>query len=157
MHRSSGVSVTPLREAMRRLETEGLVQFEAHKTGVVTPLSRSELAEVYDLRQQLDPYAAAVATPRVSDGDLRELARLARAKAAADPVAQVGINRAFHRAIYASSGNATLTEILDRLWQRTDRYRVLLVTREVESSPSRTSTPRSSRRCKPDSGARSRS
>ncbi len=127
-----GVSVTPVREALRRLEAEGLVQFEAHKTGIVTPLSRSEVAEVYDIRQQLDPYAAGLATVRVSDADLRELERLSRAKASSDPVAQVGINRAFHRAIYASSGNAMLTGILDRLWERTDRYRVMLVTTEVD-------------------------
>jgi len=127
-----GVSVTPLREALRRLEAEGLVQFEAHKTAIVTPLSRAELAEVYDVRQQLDPYAAALATSRVSDGELDELERLARAKASLDPVTQVGINRAFHRAIYASSGNVLLTEILDRLWERTDRYRIMLVRREVD-------------------------
>jgi DNA-binding GntR family transcriptional regulator len=127
-----GVSVTPVREAVRRLEAEGLVQFEAHKTGIVTPLSRPELAEVYDIRQQLDPYAAALATTRVGDDDLHELERLARTKASSDPVLQVGINRAFHRAIYASSGNALLTGILDRLWERTDRYRVMLVTREVD-------------------------
>jgi DNA-binding GntR family transcriptional regulator len=127
-----GVSVTPVREAMRRLEADGLVQFEAHKTGIVTPLSRAELAEVYDIREQLDPHASAAATLRVDGSDLDELYRLARIEPRSDPVEQVAINREFHRAIYVRAGNAMLTEILDRLWQRTDRYRVFLVTREVD-------------------------
>lgn len=127
-----GVSVTPVREAVRRLEAEGLVQFEAHKTVIVTPLSQSEFAEVYDVRQQLDPYAAALATARLGEADLEELERLLQAKPSPDPVVQVGLNRTFHRAIYARSGNAMLTEILDRLWERTDRYRIMLVRDPVD-------------------------
>jgi DNA-binding GntR family transcriptional regulator len=127
-----GVSVTPVREAMRRLEAEGLVQFEAHKTVIVRPLSRDELAEIYDVRLKLDPHAAALATSRVTESELRELELLARAQAGSDPVRQVGLNRAFHRAIYARSGNDLLTEILDRLWERTDRYRIMLVTRDID-------------------------
>ena len=42
------------------------------------------------------------------------------------------MNRAFHRAIYAESGNRLLTETLDRLWERTDRYRIMLVSTEVD-------------------------
>src|SRR6266545_115587 len=57
-----GVSVTPVREAVRRLEAEGLVRFEAHKTVIVAPLSRTELSELYDIRLKLDPYAAQLAT-----------------------------------------------------------------------------------------------
>jgi DNA-binding GntR family transcriptional regulator len=127
-----GVSVTPVREATRRLESEGLVQFEAHKSGIVLPLSRTEIAELYDVRQQLDPYAAAVATGRVDDAGLDELERLARIGRGADPVERVALNREFHRGIYARAGNAMLTEILDRLWQRTDRYRIFLVGRDVD-------------------------
>jgi DNA-binding GntR family transcriptional regulator len=126
-----GVSVTPVREAVRRLEAEGLVQFEAHKTVIVTPLSREELADIYDVRSQLDPYAAALATESLTETDLREVERLARAPAKPDPVEQVVLNRAFHRAIYSRSGNELLTGILDRLWERTDRYRMMLVTRDV--------------------------
>jgi DNA-binding GntR family transcriptional regulator len=127
-----GVSITPVREAVRRLEAEGLVRLEAHKTVIVRSLSRGELAEIYDVRLQLDPHAAALATTRVTAADLRELEGLARAQASYDPVAQVGLNRAFHRAIYARSGNELLTEILDRLWERSDRYRIMLLTRDID-------------------------
>jgi len=126
-----GVSVTPVREAVRRLEAEGLVRFEAHKTVIVTPLSRDELRELYDLRLQLDPYAASLAASRATKDELDEIERLARAPASDDPLEQLIRNRAFHRAIYARSGNNLLIETLDRLWERTDRYRIILVSRDV--------------------------
>jgi len=127
-----GVSVTPVREAVRRLEAEGLVQLEAHKTVIVRPLSREELAEIYDVRLQLDPHAGALATTRVTEAQLRDLELLARFEPGSDPLTQVARNRAFHRAIYARSGNDLLTEILDRLWERTDRYRIMLLARDVD-------------------------
>jgi DNA-binding GntR family transcriptional regulator len=127
-----GVSVTPVREAVRRLEAEGLLKFEAHKTVIVSPLSRTEVDEIYDVRLQLDPYAAALATSLATEADLLEVDRLAKGKANSDPIAQVALNRAFHRSVYALSRNALLTEILDRLWERTDRYRIMLLTREVD-------------------------
>jgi DNA-binding GntR family transcriptional regulator len=126
-----GVSVTPVREAVRRLEAEGLVQFQAHKTVIVTPLSRDELRELYDLRLQLDPYAASLAATRATEDDLDEIEGLARAPASDDPLEQLIRNRAFHRAIYSCSGNNLLIETLDRLWERTDRYRIILVRRDV--------------------------
>jgi DNA-binding GntR family transcriptional regulator len=127
-----GVSVTPVREAVRRLEAEGLLKFEAHKTVIVSPLSRTEVDEIYDVRLQLDPYAAALATTLATEADLLEVDRLAKGKANSDPIEQVALNRAFHRSVYALSRNDLLTEILDRLWERTDRYRIMLLTREVD-------------------------
>lgn len=126
-----GVSVTPVREAIRRLEAEGLVQFQAHKTVIVTPLSRDELRELYDIRLQLDPYAASLAATRATEEDLDEIEWLARAPASDDPLEQLSRNRSFHRAIYSRSGNNLLIETLDRLWERTDRYRIMLVSRDV--------------------------
>ena len=122
-----GVSITPLREAVRRLEAEGLVRFEAHKTVIVTPLTRDELEQIYDVRLQLDPHAASLAAKAASEQALDEIDRLARLPLSGDPVEQVAANRVFHRAVYARSGNDLLTEILDGLWERTDRYRVILL------------------------------
>src|ERR1700737_1411295 len=48
-----GVSITPLREALRRLEMEGLIRLEAHRTVVITPLTSSELDELYVIRMKL--------------------------------------------------------------------------------------------------------
>jgi DNA-binding GntR family transcriptional regulator len=124
-----GVSITPVREAIRRLESEGLVRFQAHKTAIVAPLTLTELSEIYDVRLQLDPHAAALATARISETELHELSGLANARPARGLVEQVRANRSFHRAIYSRSGNQTLTETLDRLWERTDRYRAIILNR----------------------------
>jgi DNA-binding GntR family transcriptional regulator len=127
-----GVSVTPVREAMRRLEAEGLVQFQAHKSVIVSPLSLDELTEIYDVRLRLDPHAAALATMKASEAALARIEQMARTDVSKDPLEQATINRAFHRAIYAECGNGLLIEILDRLWERTDRYRIMLVSTEVD-------------------------
>lgn len=125
-----GVSVTPVRESARRLEAEGLLQFEAHKLLLVAPLSRTELNDLYDVRLQLDPHAAALATGRLTPAQLDEIEAMARARAS-DPLGQLTANRALHHAIYSRSGNRVLTDTLDRLWERTDRYRAVLFRADV--------------------------
>src|SRR3954447_1883872 len=126
-----GVSVTPVREPVRRLEAEGLVQVHAHRSVLVSPLSLSELSEIYDVRLQLDPYAAAVATTKVSEEALAQIERMAT-RVSSDPLEQATINRAFHRATYVESRNGLLIGILDGLWERTDRYRIMLVSTEID-------------------------
>ena len=125
-----GVSVTPVREAARRLEAEGLLQFEAHKLLLVAPLSRTEFNDLYDVRLQLDPHAAALATGRLTPAQLDEIEAMARARRS-DPLGQLAANRAFHHAIYSGSGNRVLTETLDLLWERTDRYRAVLFRADI--------------------------
>ncbi len=56
-----GISVTPLREALRRLEGEGLVQMRSDKVVVVVPLTPRKLQELRVVRLQLEPLAAALA------------------------------------------------------------------------------------------------
>jgi DNA-binding GntR family transcriptional regulator len=128
-----GVSVTPVREAVRRLEADGLLEFEAHKTVIVAPLSREELRQLYDVRLQLDPHAAALATTAATDEALDEIERLARAPISGDAFEQLSFNRFFHRVIYAQCGNAILIDMLDRLWERTDRYRIVLLRRDLDA------------------------
>src|SRR3954468_456940 len=127
-----GVSVTPVREAVRRLEAEGLLRVHAHRSVLVSPLSLSELSEIYDVRLQLDPHAAAVATTKASEEALARIEQMARTEVSSDPLEQATINRAFHRAIYAESDNGLMIGILDRLWERTDRYRIMLVSSEID-------------------------
>jgi DNA-binding GntR family transcriptional regulator len=128
-----GVSVTPVREAVRRLEAEGLVEFEAHKTVIVAQLSRAELRALYDVRLRLDPHAAALATTAASEDVLLEIERMAHAPIRGDAIEQLAFNRSFHRVIYAECGNAILIDILDRLWERTDRYRIVLLRRDIDA------------------------
>ena len=126
-----GVSITPLREALRRLEMEGLIRLEAHRTMIIAPLTSQELDEMYAIRTELDPFAASLATANASEPQLELIKRLARQKAATDPVLQLERNREFHRAVYSSSGNSALINLLEQLWDRTDRYRLILIKEEL--------------------------
>ena len=131
-----GVSITPLREALRRLEMEGLIRLEAHRTMVIAPLTSQELDEMYAIRAELDPLAARLAAVKASESQLAMISRLARQEPAAEPVLQLERNRGFHRAVYSASNNGALISILDQLWDRTDRYRLILIREELLEGPS---------------------
>lgn len=130
-----GVSITPLREALRRLEMEGLIRLEAHRTMVIAPLTSRELDEMYAIRTELDPLAASLAAVKASESQLGVVSRLARQEAAAEPVLQLERNRAFHRAVYSACANGALISLLDQLWDRTDRYRLILIREELVGGP----------------------
>jgi DNA-binding GntR family transcriptional regulator len=132
---SLGVSITPLREALRRLEMEGLVRLEAHRTVVIAPLTGRELDELYVIRIELDALAAGLAATKARGAQLSQIGQLARRKAVKDPFAQLDRNRAFHRAIYGACENTALIAYLDQLWDRTDRYRFILVKQEMLGGP----------------------
>jgi len=132
---SLGVSITPLREALRRLEMEGFARLEAHRTVVIAPLTGRELDELYVIRIELDALAAGLAAAKASATQVLLIGELARRKAVKDPLAQLERNRWFHRAIYASCQNAALIAYLDQLWDRTDRYRFILVKQELLDGP----------------------
>jgi DNA-binding GntR family transcriptional regulator len=126
-----GVSITPLREALRRLEMEGLIRLEAHRTMSITPLTSRELDDMYAIRTELDPFAAGLAAANASEAQLEIIYRLARQKVVTDPVLQLERNRGFHRAVYSSCGNDALINLLEQLWDRTDRYRLILIREEL--------------------------
>lgn len=130
-----GISITPLREALRRLESDGLMELRAHRTMAVPQLTRDDLHELYAVRQRLDPFAAGEAARLASDEQIAAIATAAAVLSASDLHAGLVANRNFHRAIYSAAGNRVLTDILDRLWDRSDRYR-LIVLRDRSSQAS---------------------
>lgn len=126
-----GLSTTPVREALRLLESEHLVTSRRHRNTVVTGLDPDMLEETYAVRLSLDPLAVSLAAAKATEPDRELIARLARHRPDdTDPVENLNQNRALHRAIYAASGNATLTQILDTLWDRSDRYRMVTLGNE---------------------------
>jgi DNA-binding GntR family transcriptional regulator len=120
-----GLSITPLREALRRLESENLVRLEAHRTLTVAPLSAREVRQLYAVRLQLDPFAAELAAANASAATLDEIDLLARLGTEATTHARLAANRRFHQTIYQAAANGVLADLLDRLWDQTDRYRLL--------------------------------
>lgn len=122
-----GLSTTPVREALRRLESERLVVSRAHRDTIVAPLSAATVEEVYAIRLSLDPLAVSLAAAHADGAARARIVALSREHPTeGDPLGAVTHNRRLHRAIYAAGGNATLTEILDSLWDLTDRYRLIV-------------------------------
>jgi DNA-binding GntR family transcriptional regulator len=122
-----GLSITPLREALRRLEAEELVTLRAHKILSIAPLTRSELHELCLIRANLDPLAATLAAKEATDQEIGAISALASRPHPQDLRERLGAHRAFHRAIYQASHNKVLAGILDQLWDRTDRYRLIVL------------------------------
>jgi DNA-binding GntR family transcriptional regulator len=112
---SLGVSVTPVREALRDLGGEGFVEFDDFRGAVVHQRSVAELEEIYELRCILVPVAVRDAVKQITPVELREAAALAKAMKTADPVEWVGLNGEFHSVLDGASRRLRLQEILGRL------------------------------------------
>src|SRR5262245_1694728 len=119
------VSKIPLREALARLEQDGLVVSQPNRGFFVRPMSPEEAEEIYALRLKLEPDAAAVASLKATESD-HERARQTLAAFDAEAVAQkptVGAaNRAFHLALVQPCGHRLTTDIVSRLHILADRY-----------------------------------
>jgi DNA-binding GntR family transcriptional regulator len=120
-----GVSRSPLREALRTLEGEGLVKYETNRGYVVTRLDMKQLAEIFQLRNVIeDELIAHIGA--ADDAALEKLrAHLAEIEAATDARdfdALTGAVRQFRVVIYELSNLPIFLEELQRLWKRTDLY-----------------------------------
>ena len=117
-----GVSKIPLREAMARLEHEGLVRAEPNRGWFVRPLDAAEAREVFELRLTLEPELAALAATRADDAQ-RAAASLAFSslERAAD-LDRGAANRAFHLALVRPAGRPVTLDIVERLHVLADRY-----------------------------------
>lgn len=121
-----GLSTTPVREALRRLESERLVISRAHRDTVVTPVSITLLEEVYAIRLKLDPMAVGLTARHADASDIAEMQRLLKEDlSGASAADHLYHNRDLHREIYRSCGNSVLVQILDSLWDLSDRYRMI--------------------------------
>jgi DNA-binding GntR family transcriptional regulator len=124
--RDIGVSTTPLREALRRLKEQGLVELDAHRDARVARLDAEEARDLLEVRLSLDPVAASLAAQRRTSQDVTEMraALTGLESLPADPTpGQLIAHRRFHAAIYRASHNALLVNMLDGLWDAADRYR----------------------------------
>jgi len=120
-----GVSKIPLREALARLEQEGLLLSQANRGFFVRPLSADEAEEVYALRLKLEPdavgRASKVATPE--DKAAAKAALEALDKASVADKASVGkLNRAYHMSLVRPLGQPLTIQIIERLNIISERY-----------------------------------
>lgn len=119
-----GLSRTPVREALRMLEAEGLVISERNRGAIVRPLSPSEVLDLYGLRIRLESYAAELAAERIQDDELDELIAAADEFGAVRRTVDVSTiegvrrlneaNRRLHDRILAAARHTRLTAMLAR-------------------------------------------
>ena len=120
-----GVSKIPLREALARLESEGLVVSHPNRGFIVRPLSRADAEDVFDLRLRIEPHACVLGALE-ADAAAQDAARTAFAAldiALRNGLADVGRrNREFHLALVRPSGRSVTIETVDRLLALSERY-----------------------------------
>ena len=119
---ATGVSRTPVREALRRLQSEGLLNLIPNQGAAVTEWSADVIRDIFELRGLLEPYGAARAAEKISARGLAELKGLAQrqydesVRRAPDFIRRIGaVNSRFHRALQEYSGNARLVAMLPSL------------------------------------------
>lgn len=104
-----GISRTPVREAIRRLEADGLVEHLPRQGATLRRLSYAEVMELYEMRAVLEGTAARLAARAASELELRELAEInAEMTASADPAEIVRLNRQFHATLINAAKNRYL-------------------------------------------------
>jgi DNA-binding GntR family transcriptional regulator len=114
--RSLGVSRTPVREALSRLQSHGLLEMKAGGL-VVAELTRPQILELYAMREILEGSAARFAAQHASPSEIASLRHIARAfeQSLGDPAKLARINRELHGAIYEAAHNRYLMRTLNEL------------------------------------------
>ncbi len=121
-----GVSRIPVREALRQLEAEGLVQIHAHRGAVVSRLSIDDVLELLEVRALLEGDLLRRAIPLLSEADLdhaeRVLERYEAALAAQDIRYWGELNADFHLALFGPLRRPNTLAIIENIHHKTDRY-----------------------------------
>lgn len=121
-----GISATPVREAMLELVKQGLVEVVRNRGFKVTEISEADLDHITQIRQLLEPTAAAEAVPHIAAGELAALRELASAIVAAaaegNLVSYINADREFHLRLLRAAGNHRLVRIVDDLRAQTRLY-----------------------------------
>jgi DNA-binding GntR family transcriptional regulator len=113
-----GVSRTPVREALRRLAAEGLIEMRTNRGARVTDLSPADMRQPYEARLAIEPGAAKLAAQRELPGPRSRMRRAVAAQRRAIPDVRrtFAANREFHIALAEASGNAFLLQFVEHLW-----------------------------------------
>lgn len=127
LSRELGVSRGPIREALHRLEAEGLVEITPRRGAVVISLTKRDFLEAYQVREALEALAVRLAVPRLTDEDLTRaegfIELMSTHAASGDMEAFFDTNAAFHASFVEASGNRKLIEFHRRLLAQMGPYR----------------------------------
>lgn len=125
-----GVSAMPVREALKRLSAANALQVVAGRTMGIPPLSHERLADLRDVRLELEGAAAVWAARKIGPDQIaaldRHLRTLERTLNQSNPLEYLRANRAFHFVVYGAAGSATLLGFIEDLWLQVSPYFNLL-------------------------------
>jgi len=120
-----GLSDIPVREAIRRLESDGFVQFTPHIGAVVSKMDEKEVVEIYLIRIELEALATRLAVPYVTSDDIDYLEKKNRDMELAikrNRPEQLGtLNKDFHLRIYRAAPYPYLNKLINDLWEKVER------------------------------------
>lgn len=123
-----GVSRTPIREAIRKLELEGLVVMIPRKGAAVANITEKDTKNVLEVRRTLEMFAVEVACDRITEEELAQLKEAAKAfeasKGSMDLIRIAETDIHFHEIIYEATHNERLVQILNNLRENMYRYRI---------------------------------
>lgn len=120
-----GTSRIPVREALRQLESEGMLTLVPHSGARVARLDLSEHIELYRIREALEPIAIGESAKLLTEPQLQELRDLAELieRSKDDPQAWIRHDRTFHLATYAAAPMPRLLQMIHGFWNGTQQYR----------------------------------
>ncbi len=124
-----GVSRTPIREAIRKLEKEGLVTIEPRKGAYAAQLSRKDMIDILEVRQDMEGLAAAFAAERIDEKGKAQLIETAaeykEALQSGDTERMIAIDTRFHRLIVEAAANKVLLNMVEQLQELVLRFRYI--------------------------------
>ena len=119
-----GGSRIPVREALRQLESEGLVRLVANTGAWVASLTMAECSEVYQTRERLEPLLLRYSAETLNAEVLNSLEALAhKMESSSDSEEFLELDREFHLSMYQGASTLMLRELVTRLWNTTQPYR----------------------------------
>ncbi|MCL0032923.1 GntR family transcriptional regulator [Peptococcaceae bacterium] len=122
-----GVSRTPVREAIRKLELEGFVKIMPHKGAYVAKISIKDIIDVFEVRAVLEALAARLAAKQITEDELKQLKRAAMSIVdladGHDIEEAVKVDTEFHDIIYKASRNEKLVQFITHLKEQMKRFR----------------------------------
>ncbi len=124
-----GVSRTPVREAIRKLEKEGLVTIEPRRGAYASDISAKEMVDILEVRQDLEGMAAGIAAQKITEEGKEELERLVQVykeSVEKEDIEEIIANdEAFHKYIVSLSGNKTLIKMVSQVQELVLRFRYI--------------------------------
>lgn len=129
-----GVSRTPIREAIRKLELEGLVLMIPRKGAEVAEITEKSLRDVLEVRRALEELVVQLACEKITKEEIRELERVAKefqqVVKSSDITEIAEVDVCFHDIIYTATDNQKLIQLLNNLREQMYRYRVEYLKRD---------------------------